>query len=194
MRQLLFILLILLWFTANAQAQGFLSTESIRSELQFDKEKAPTFIEGVITRVTDSESIWIQTEYTRDFVKWSYKLSRGSLDTERKEIRIWLKFVSPKLSVSRGQAYNDWFKKKVASEVGRNFYKRRVRIEYDYLSKANRLQGVVYAGQTNLNLWMIRNGWSFYLIENGRAQDDAQYVQAEEYAKANQLGLWKPVQ
>ena len=183
-------------------AEGsLLKTENIRKKL-FDrmedrKKKQPLrevsekILEGTFSRVTDSESIWVRIENRSDFRKWTFKLSKQNLNLPRQEIRVWLKHVSPKLSVSFGKEYNDWFRKKSAFEMQKIFYNRKLRINYDYSEKLFRLDGMVWTGDTNINVWLVKNGWSFYLLENDLPIEHNDFLAAENEAKNNQVGLWK---
>ncbi len=181
--------------------EGLLKTESIRQKLfsRMDnrkKSKPPrTGIEkiliGIFSRVTDSESVWIRIENRSEFRKWTFKLSKQNLNLPRQEVRVWLKFVSPKLSVSHGKEYNEWFRKKAAFEMQKIFYNRQVRINYDFSEKLFRLDGIIRSGDTNINIWLIRNGWSFYLLENETPPEHEDMLAAENEAKQRQVGLWK---
>lgn len=183
-------------------AEGsLLKTENIRKKL-FDRmedrkkkqplrEVAEKILEGTFSRVTDSESIWVRIENRSDFRKWTFKLSKQNLNLSRQEIRVWLKHVSPKLSVSFGKEYNDWFRKKSAFEMQKIFYNRKLRINYDYSEKLFRLDGMVWTGDTNINVWLVKNGWSFYLLENDTPKEHNDFLDAENEAKKNQVGLWK---
>lgn len=177
--------------------EGIMETESIRGKLMKrivegqKGEALPDMFEGIIGRVTDSESIWIRIEKKTAFRKWTYKLSKESLNIPRQEIRLWLTYVSPKLSISKGKKYNEWFRKKVAYEMGKAFYGRRVRVNYKYLKNIYRIEGMVWTGDININEWMIKNGWSFYLLSDTPPAEHQALVKAEQYAKEHQLGLWK---
>ena len=181
--------------------EGLLKTESIRQKL-FDrmddrKKSKPlrtvsenTFI-GVYSRVTDSESVWIRIGRRSEYRKWTFKLSKKNLNLPRQEVRVWLKYVSPKLSISHGNEYNEWFRKKAAFEMQKIFYNRQVRINYDYSDKLFRMDGMVWTGDTNINIWLIRNGWSFYLLENEPPLEHKDLLAAENEAKQLKVGLWK---
>ncbi len=181
--------------------EGLLKTESIRQKLfsRMDNRKKSkplrTGIEkiliGIFSRVTDSESVWIRIENRSEFRKWTFKLSKQNLNLPRQEVRVWLKFVSPKLSVSHGKEYNEWFRKKAAFEMQKIFYNRQVRINYDFSEKLFRLDGIVRSGDTNINIWLIRNGWSFYLLGNKPPSEHEDMLAAENEAKQRQVGLWK---
>ena len=181
--------------------EGLLKTESIRQKLfsRMDNRKNSkplrTGIEniliGIFSRVTDSESVWIRIENRSEFRKWTFKLSKQNLNLPRQEVRVWLKFVSPKLSISHGKEYNEWFRKKAAFEMQKIFYNRQVRINYDFSEKLFRLDGIIRSGDTNINIWLIRNGWSFYLLGNETPPEHEDMLAAENEAKQRQVGLWK---
>ena len=181
--------------------EGLLKTESIRQKLfsRMDNRKKSTplrtgienILIGIFSRVTDSESVWIRIENRSEFRKWTFKLSKQNLNLPRQEVRVWLKFVSPKLSVSHGKEYNEWFRKKAAFEMQKIFYNRQVRINYDFSEKLFRLDGIIRSGDTNINIWLIRNGWSFYLLENETPPEHEDMLAAENEAKQRQVGLWE---
>ena len=181
--------------------EGLLKTESIRQKLfgrMDDRKKSKplrtvseNILIGVFSRVTDSESVWIRIERRSEYRKWTFKLSKKNLNLPRQEVRVWLKYVSPKLSISHGNEYNEWFRKKAAFEMQKIFYNRQVRINYDYSDKLFRLDGMVWTGDTNINIWLIRNGWSFYLLENEPPLEHKDLLAAEIEAKQLKVGLWK---
>jgi endonuclease YncB( thermonuclease family) len=181
--------------------EGLLKTESIRQKLfgrMDDRKKSKplrsvseNILIGVFSRVTDSESVWIRIERRSEYRKWTFKLSKKNLNLPRQEVRVWLKYVSPKLSISHGNEYNEWFRKKAAFEMQKIFYNRQVRINYDYSDKLFRLDGMVWTGDTNINIWLIRNGWSFYLLENEPPLEHQDLLSAENEAKQLKVGLWK---
>ena len=181
--------------------EGLLKTESIRQKLfrrMDDRKKSKplrtvseNILIGVFSRVTDSESVWIRIERRSEYRKWTFKLSKKNLNLSRQEVRVWLKYVSPKLSISHGNEYNEWFRKKAAFEMQKIFYNRQVRINYDYSDKLFRLDGMVWTGDTNINIWLIQNGWSFYLLENEPPLEHKYLLAAENEAKQLKVGLWK---
>ena len=181
--------------------EGFFKTESIRQKLfgrMDDRKKSKSLrtvseniLIGIFSRVTDSESVWIRLESRSEFRKWTFKLSKLNLNLPRQEVRVWLKYVSPKLSISHGKEYNNWFRKKAAFEMQKIFYNRQVRINYDFSENLYRLDGMVWTGDTNINVWLVRNGWSFYLLENKPPPEHEDLLAAENEAKQRQVGLWK---
>ena len=54
-----------------------------------------------------------------------------------------------------------------------------------------RVLGVVYSGQTNVNLELVRNGYSeVYRGRPAKGFDTDPYRQAEEQAKSENLNIW----
>ena len=72
---------------------------------------------------------------------------------------------------------------KVAFELGKSFSGRSVRVEYELQEELYRLNGIVLSGDTNVNLWMVQNGWSFYLLTEGANPDEQQFLAAEAMAE-----------
>jgi len=66
-----------------------------------------------------------------------------------------------------------------------------VRINYDFSERLYRLDGMVWTGDTNINVWLVRNGWSFYLLETETPPEHEDLLAAENEAKQRQVGLWK---
>ena len=180
---------------------NLLKTESIRKKLydrMAERKKSKTLskvsenmFSGIFSRVTNSESVWIRIDNRSKYRKWTFKLSKKNLNLQRQEVRVWLKYVSPKLSVSHGKEYNEWFLKKSTYELQKMFYNRQVRVVYDYSEKLYRLDGILWSGDTNINIWLIRNGWSFYLLGEEPPPEHQEFLAAENEAREKQVGLWK---
>ena len=106
-------------------------------------------------------------------------------------MRVYLAFVSPKLSVSHGKEFNQRFLKWVADALTKTFYNRRVRVDYEYSANLYRLTGTVLAADTSINLWMIRNGMSFYLLQEEPPPEHRELLAAEQEAQKKGVGLWR---
>ena len=182
-------------------AQSLLKTESVRQKLfdrigqrdrneKQDPIELPSF-EGVFSRVTDTESIWVRIDNRHEFRKWTYKLTKGSLSLPRQEVRVYLDYISPQLSVSHGKEFNRRFLKWVRDSLTKTFYNRRVRVDYEYSDQLYRLNGTVLAADTSINLWLIRNGMSFYLLPEKPPPEHGKFLAAEKTAKKKGVGLWQ---
>jgi len=66
------------------------------------------------------------------------------------------------------------------------FEERGVRQRGNY----GRLLAYVYAGETNVNVEMVRLGWSTYWTRYGEGRFGEPFRAAEEQAKAHKRGLW----
>ena len=53
------------------------------------------------------------------------------------------------------------------------------------LDRYKRYIGVCFIGETNLNKWMVRNGYAVAYKKYSR-----DYIEDEDYAKKNKIGLW----
>ena len=60
-----------------------------------------------------------------------------------------------------------------------------------YSEKLFRLDGMVWTGDTNINVWLVKNGWSFYLLEEKKPTEHNDFLEAENEAKQNEVGLWE---
>ncbi|MDP7317348.1 MAG: thermonuclease family protein, partial [SAR324 cluster bacterium] len=126
-----------------------------------------------------------------EFRKWTYKLSKDSLSLPRQEVRVYLDYVSPQLSVSHGKEFNRRFLKWVRDSITKTFYNRQVRVDYEYSDRLYRLNGTVLAADTSINLWMIRNGMSFYLLPEEEPPEHGGFLTAEKEAQQKGVGLWQ---
>lgn len=54
-----------------------------------------------------------------------------------------------------------------------------------------RLLAYVWKGDVNLNVEMVRLGWSKFFIEYGEGRYAAEFRAAEEEARTKKLGVWK---
>jgi endonuclease YncB( thermonuclease family) len=197
------ILLLGLLLPAQAMAENpLLETERIRSELfqrAENRKSSPTTnvperaqFTGTVSRVTSPDSIWVRIDDRGDFRKWTYQLAKSGLNVSRQEVRVYLQYVSPKLSINRGKEYNEWFLKKAAFELGKAFNGRSVRVDYEMQDKLFRISGLVWSGSSSLNIWMVENGFSFYLLDEGVNPYEREFVEAEQTAKSRKVGLWDP--
>lgn len=55
----------------------------------------------------------------------------------------------------------------------------------------NRLLAYVYVDGVNVNVRMVRLGWSEYWTKYGRSRLEEQFQQAEAYARTHDLGMWR---
>lgn len=97
----------------------------------------------------------------------------------------------PKKSAAFVAVYQNWLKQKIIYELTTLFQRKAVTTRYEYFESSQRMEGVLRVGNKDISLWMISEGYSFYLIDQGLAPDHTLYVEAEKQAEAQQLGIWK---
>ena len=69
--------------------------------------------------------------------------------------------------------------------------KRQVLVEIDYEEKARKLWGICFVviktkdgdRARNINLWMVKEGLSYYFIDRGKAADDRVFRNAQAVAR-----------
>ena len=57
--------------------------------------------------------------------------------------------------------------------------------------KNNQSEQNIKSRETNINLWLIRNGWSFYMLGEEVSTEHQEFLAAENEAREKQVGLWK---
>ena len=69
----------------------------------------------------------------------------------------------------------------------RTGHRETVRVEYDNLDQYGRILGIIFLGDTDINLQMVRDGcaWHYKHFDNTPA-----YAEAEREAQAAKRGLW----
>ncbi len=91
----------------------------------------------------------------------------------------------------RQNCYNE---QNVTYDCGQKAKKALIKIVKNQEIKCNRIKKDIYkrnlsecfVGETNINLEMLKQGWAVAY----RTKDKA-YLEAEEYAKKNKLGVWQ---
>jgi micrococcal nuclease len=117
-------------------------------------------IEGKVIRVTDGDTITILREKTQ------YKIRFAGID-------------APESS----QAYGN--KSKLA--LGDYLKGKAVRVETTEKDRYGRNIGFVYANNSNVNNWMVQNGWAWHYKQYSK---DQKLSTLEIAARKQKLGLW----
>ena len=67
---------------------------------------------------------------------------------------------------------------------------KEVLLQFRIVQEGKRMFGMVFKGKENINLWLVLNGWSYYLLTQGENPFEKEFVQAEKLARKQQAGLW----
>jgi len=118
-------------------------------------------VTGKVVRVADGDTITVL-----DAVNAQHKVRLEKIDAPEK-----------------GQAFGQASKKHLAEIVAG----RSVRVEWEKRDKYGRVLGVVYVGEVNANLQMVKDGYAWHYK---RFDDTPAYAQAETAAREKRLGLW----
>ncbi|MGE5664567.1 MAG: thermonuclease family protein [Deltaproteobacteria bacterium] len=86
-----------------------------------------------------------------------------------------------------GQAYGRQARQALkALTIGRN-----VRVEVVDVDTHGRSVGIVFAGDLDVNLAMVRSGWAWAYRRHLSAPYASEFIDAERTARARRLGLWQ---
>ena len=124
-------------------------------------------VTGKVVRVADGDTITVL-----DSAKAQHKVRLEKIDAPEK-----------------GQAFGAVAKGHLAELVAG----KAVRVEWEKRDKYGRVLGVVFVGETNANLQMVKDGYAWHYR---RFDDTPEYAQAEKVARDKRLGLWadgKPI-
>lgn len=147
--------------------------------------------EGTLSRVESSDWVWIKIDSRKGYFKWLYKLSKGNLSKDEKEVKVFLKYVSPSQSIGQSAKSNKLLNDQIIAELSKQFLNQPVRIEYSYSHQLLKVKGVVYVGKTSLNEWLIEKGWSFYLPDETPHSQADKWMAIERKAQDQKIGIWK---
>lgn len=83
--------------------------------------------------------------------------------------------------------FQDWYcGKQSTDELKKLINKQDVQCLINDVDIYNRYVAICFINQTNINQWMVKNGWAiayrYYSID---------YVNDEKFARENKLGIWK---
>ncbi len=150
-------------------------------------------VRGTVQDVPRPDAIWIRLDYRpayQDFVEY---VSPANRKDKEQWLKVWFRFVSPEASVNQDPAYNEWFHEKVVYELKQKLLGRQVSVQFRIMP-GGRLYGMVYHGEENINLWLVLNGWSYYLLSDGDNPYEKMFHDAEQTARNNDRGLWQRVE
>ncbi len=145
---------------------------------------------GYVQKITDGDTIWFNTR--KDF----------DVDTRLKIRMLHIDAPETHLPTSNGIVnqghWGDAATKKLMSLLE---IEQKVVLDNQGTDKYERTLGVVYDGDTDVNLKMVESGWAIpYIICSGstcnksfiKTERVAEYVAACEDARANGKGIWDP--
>ena len=152
-------------------------------------------LKGIVAKIDRPNAIWIRIPYRPAYQELVPLVSSNNRDDKAQLFRIWMQYVSPEETGSRGRRYSQWFRKKVIYEMTQKLERREITVQFNLLGgSAQRLRGMVFLGEENVNLWLVLGGWSYYVINEGENPHDKLFNQAEDLARRDKAGVWRPTQ
>ena len=162
-----------------------------RGHLAWQEKGVSGQLKGTVVKIDRSDAFWLKLDYRPSYQEMAALLPKVNRDDRNQMVKVWLQFVSPEASANRGKKYNDWFRKQVVYELGRKMVGKEVTIQFWLSPGPRRIYGMVFHGEENINLWLVLNGWSYYMVNQGKNPHDKKFVEAEAVARKQKAGLWK---
>ena len=159
--------------------------------LNWTKQGVSGELTGTFEKVDRPDAIWVKIPYRPAFQNLSAAVSTQNRDDKNALVRVWFRYVSPENSaLMQDQQYVQWFRKKVVFELDRKLAKQPLTVQFTIDPVTRRPLGMVLLGEENVNVWLVLNGWSFYLLNPDKNPYDKAFAEAEQIARKDKAGLW----
>lgn len=161
--------------------------------LHWDELPLKGWIKGTVSSVEDDHSFWLHIPYRPAYQEMTEYVLKENRDDRRVLLHIVLSHVSPdETGSSRGEKFAEWFRSKVTYELRQKLQGKDVRVEFRLVGGSpGWLRGMVFIGKENVNLWMVVNGWSYYVVADGPNPYDGLFRKAEDTARKSGAGIWE---
>lgn len=157
-------------------------------------------IQGTVTRVeSDLKSVWIRISSRQVYMILAESLAKGNRNDRDKELKLDLKFVSPKSMGPRDGSFRKRWQEYVEKMLERQLLKQPILADIEYKERSARFRATLYRvietkqgdRLRNINLWMVRRGLSYYFIDGGRSPLDGEFSKAQALARQDKAGIWQ---
>ena len=135
-------------------------------------------IEGTVAKVSDGDSINVT-----DSLGTTVKVRFYGIDAPEKEKNNR----KSDLTSKPGQPYGEEAFAALKSKIGG----QQVKVEVMDINRNKRAVSVVWLGNRNINLEMLRDGFAWAYCQHLEGRHVSEYIQAEEQAKKERRGLWQ---
>ena len=141
-------------------------------------------------------SLWWNTLATTSTVPVLKVIDGDTIDVlyERQKDRVRFLCVNTEESVHPDRKQNTEFGRKTSKYVKEHLSGKRVTLEFEGVRKRGnygRLLAYVFLDGENINLRLVREGWSAYYTKYGRSiRYDKEFQEAEQTARREKLGIW----
>ena len=157
-------------------------------------------VTGTVASIGDDvKSVWIQIDERKPYMILATSLTGSNRDDKNKRFLLNLSYISPAGSSRGSKRFRQQWKKYATQIIGNELLNRKVLVEINYHERTRRFTGNLYQtvktkkGSQNrdVNLWIIRQGLSYYFIDQGPSPRNKEYVQAQNLARKQKIGIWK---
>jgi len=134
-------------------------------------------VTGTVTKVSDGDTIHLTTPEKTKLTVRLYGIDAPE---------------TPKITQSTGrinkpgQPYGEESRKALEIKIMR----KQVRLDILDIDKYRRLVGMIWLGERNINLEMVREGSAEAFIEYLKPPYRAEFIEAEREARSNKKGIW----
>jgi len=160
--------------------------------LQWARFPVQGTIQGKVVSVAGASSVWIFVDYRPAFQDLAQRIAKENRDDRKELLRVDLAHVSPEETGARNPRFEEWFVGQVTHELKQKLLDRAVSVNFSIVGgSSSRLRGMVFIGKENVNLWLVLNGWSYYMLGDGDSEYDKLFRNAEDIARRDKTGIWK---
>ncbi|HKI98758.1 MAG TPA: YHYH domain-containing protein [bacterium] len=149
-------------------------------------------LKGDVAKVEDADTIWVHMVYRPAFQDVAQHIALANKNERDMLLRVDLAHVSPRETGAQNPRFEEWFLNKVQYELKQKLLGHKVTVNFEIVGGgASRLRGMVFEGKENVNLWMVLNGWSYYVLNDGSNPYDKLFRNAEDIARRDKAGIWQ---
>lgn len=134
-------------------------------------------LEGAVLKVSDGDTISMDSGGTKVKIRFYGIDTPETVKINRRTGQI----------NKPGQPYGDKAWHALEGKIANQY----VRVEVMDRDRYGRLVSVVWLGNRNINKEMVANGWAWAYRQYLDRPHASEYIDAEERARANRLGLWR---
>ncbi len=147
---------------------------------------------GVLAQMRRSNAVWIWINNRTAYQELASRITLSNRNDKRQWIRVWLQYIAPSQSAGHASpAFAKWLRKTVIYRVSKRLENQQIQVLFTLPAGSKRVVGMLVHDQQNINLWIVRKGWSFYVQSKAKGVHHEAFVRAENRARKTKQGLWK---
>ncbi len=149
-------------------------------------------IRGKVVSIGGAAMMWLFVDYRPAYQDLAQHLAKENRDDRKELLRVDLAHVSPEETGARNPRFEEWFLGKVTHELKLKLLEQDVTVNFYIVGgSASRLRGMVFIGKESVNLWLVHNGWSYYMLGDPDTEYEKRFRDAEGIARRDKAGIWQ---